>query len=154
EPDAPTLAYVERLHDAILATCAAAFERLEPAAVRTGLSRLEAAVNRRQRDPDGMVRTIGWNPDGLVDLSVPVLQSARGEGGGMATVVGSGVHRVPTGAGSAGSSPDSPGWLRESIRALTGGECVFLQGAAGNVMPLPAFDDSLAEPARLGRRLA
>jgi hypothetical protein len=154
EPDGPTLAYVERLHDAILATCAAAFDRLEPAAVRCGLGRLEAAVNRRQRDADGMVRTIGWNPGGPVDLSVPVLQSVRDDGSAIATIVGYGAHTVTTGAGYAGYSPDYPGWLRESTRALTGGECVFLQGAAGNVMPLHAFDDSLAEPARLGRRLA
>ena len=56
EPDEATLAYVERLHDAIVATCALAFERLEDASVRWGLGRLESAVNRRQRDPDGMVR--------------------------------------------------------------------------------------------------
>jgi neutral ceramidase len=154
EPDGATLAYVERLHDAIVATCAAAFERLEDAAVRSGLGRLEAAVNRRQRDPDGMVRTIGWNPGGLVDLSVPVLQSVRRDGSPIATIVGYGAHTVTTGVEYVGYSPDYPGWLRESLRELTGGEVVYLQGAAGNVMPLHAFDDSLAEPPRLGRLLA
>ena len=54
-PDAATLAYIDALHDAIVATCAAAFESLEPAWVRCGLGHADLAINRRQRDPDGRV---------------------------------------------------------------------------------------------------
>ena len=154
EPDAATQAYVDELHDAIVATCVRAFERLEEASVRWGLGRAELAVNRRQRDADGRVRTIGWNPDGLVDRSVPVLQSVREDGSAIATVVGYGAHTVTTGVNYGGYSPDYPGWLRETVRGLTGGECVYLQGAAGNVMPLFAFDDDLLAPRETGRRLA
>jgi neutral ceramidase len=154
EPDAATQAYVDELHDAIVATCLRAFERLEEASVRWGLGRTELAVNRRQRDADGRVRTIGWNPDGLVDRSVPVLQSVREDGSAIATVVGYGAHTVTTGVNYGGYSPDYPGWLRETVRGLTGGECVYLQGAAGNVMPLFAFDDDLLAPQETGRRLA
>jgi neutral ceramidase len=154
EPGEATLAYVEHLHDAIVETCARAFEELAPAAVRFGLGHLELAVNRRQRDADGMVRRIGWNPDGLVDRSVPVLQSVREDGSAIATVVGYGAHTVTTGVNYIGYSPDYPGWLRETIRAATDGECVFLQGAAGNMMPLYGFDDSLWSPPYTGRRLA
>jgi neutral ceramidase len=153
EPDAATQAYVDELHDAIVATCLRAFERLEEASVRWGLGRAELAVNRRQRDADGQVRTIGWNPDGLVDRSVPVLQSVREDGSAIATVVGYGAHTVTTGVNYGGYSPDYPGWLRETVRGLTGGECVYLQGAAGNVMPLFAFDDDLLAPQETGRRL-
>jgi hypothetical protein len=39
------------------------------------------------------------------------------------------------------------------VRSLAGGECVFLQGAAGNVMPLVGFDDDLRSPVDMGRRL-
>ena len=154
EPGEETLAYVAHLHDAIVETCTRAFETLEPAAVRFGLGHLELAVNRRQRDDDGMVRRIGWNPDGLVDRSVPTLQSVREDGSAIATVVGYGAHTVTTGVNYIGYSPDYPGWLRETIRGATDGECVFLQGAAGNVMPLYGFDDSLWSPPYTGRRLA
>lgn len=153
EPDDATLAYVDRLHAAIVETCARAFERLEPAAVRCGLGSVDLAVNRRQRDGDGRVRSIGWNPDGLVDRSVPVLQAVREDGTAIATVVGYGAHTVTTGVGFLGYSPDYPGWLRETVRAITGGECVYLQGAAGNMMPLFAFDDDLAAPVLVGRRI-
>jgi hypothetical protein len=153
EPDAATLEYVGRLHDAIVETCTLAFERLEEASVRWGLGRADLAVNRRQRDDDGRVRKIGWHPDGLVDRSVPVLQSVRRDGGAIATVVGYGAHTVTTGVEFPGYSPDYPGWLRERVRDLTGGECVYLQGAAGNVMPLVGFDDDLRSPLETGRRL-
>jgi len=154
EPDAATLEYVESLHRAIVETCSRAFEQLEPASVRWGLGTAALAVNRRQRDDDGKVRKIGWNPHGLVDRSVPVLQSVREDGSAIATVVGYGAHTVTTGVEYPGYSPDYPGWLRETIRSFTGGECVYLQGAAGNVMPLVGFDDDLRSPAETGRRLA
>lgn len=154
DPGEEALAYVERLHDAIVATCVRACERLEPAAVRSGLGHADLAVNRRQRDADGRVRRIGWNPDGLVDRSVPVLQSVREDSSAIATIVGYGAHTVTTGVNYLGYSPDYPGWLREAIRGQTGGECVYLQGAAGNVMPLFGFDDELRAPPLVGRRLA
>jgi neutral ceramidase len=153
EPDDATLAYVDRLHDAIVDTCVRAFGRLESAAVRWGLGSVDLAVNRRQRDVDGRVTAIGWNPDGLVDRTVPVLQAVREDGSAIASVVGYGAHTVTTGVDFPGYSPDYPGWLRETTREITGGECVYLQGAAGNVMPLFAFDDDLTAPALVGRRI-
>ncbi|HZO61631.1 MAG TPA: hypothetical protein VFB35_01480 [Gaiellaceae bacterium] len=153
EPDGPTLEYVAELHDAIVDTCARAFERLERAAVRCGLGHAGLAINRRQRDPDGLVRKIGWNPDGLVDRSVPVLQAVRRDGSPIVTVAGYGAHTVTTGPAFVGYSPDYPGWLRELVRGVTSGECVYLQGAAGNVMPLIGFDDDLRSPVETGRRL-
>ena len=147
------LMYIDALHDAIVQTCASAFARLEDASVRWGLGSAALAINRRQRDDDGLVRKIGWNASGLVDQSVPVLQSVRRDGSAIATIVGYGAHTVTTGVNYIGYSPDYPGWLRETVRRICGGECVFLQGAAGNVMPLFGFDDELLAPIETGRRL-
>jgi neutral ceramidase len=44
--------------------------------------------------------------------------------------------------------------MREAVRAWTGGECVFLQGAGGNVLPRVAFAGDLEPSRALGRRLA
>ena len=145
--------YVEWLHERIVEACRLAFERLEPAWVRWGLGFADEAVNRRQRDDDGMVRRIGWNPSGLVDLSVPVLQSVRADGSAIATLVGYGCHTVCTPPVLA-YSPDYPGPLRDLVRQVTGGECIFFQAAGGNVMPRIAFDESARAASRLGRRLA
>ena len=127
---------------------------LEPAWVRWGLGSADVAVNRRERDDDGIVRDIGWNDRGIVDTSVPVLQAVRRDGSAIATVVSFGCHTVTTGIDFIGYSPDYPGPLRQVVRDVTGGECVFLQGAGGNVMPRFAFDDECLEPGRMGRRLA
>ena len=149
-----TLEYIDALHAAIVATCVRAFENLEEASVRWATGFADLSVNRRQRDPDGRVTKIGWEPTGVVDSSVPVLQSLRPNGEVIATVVGYGAHTVTTGVEYLGYSPDYPGPLRDTVRAVTGGECVFLQGAGGNIMPRFAFDDDLREPRRMGTRLA
>ena len=154
EPDAATAAYVEHLHGRIVEVCRLACERLEPAWVRWGLGEADEAMNRRERDPDGMVRRIGWHPDGMADISVPVLQAIREDGSAVATIVGYGAHTVTTGVEVIAYSPDYPGPLRDAVRAMTGGECVFLQGAAGNIMPRVAFEDACTEWIRMGRRLA
>jgi hypothetical protein len=101
-----------------------------------------------------MVRKIGWNPSGLVDCSVPVMQAVRPDGSAIATLVAYGCHTVTTGIGLLAYCADYPGPLRELVRQVTGGDCIFFQGAGGNVMPRIAFDDSGEAATRLGRRLA
>jgi hypothetical protein len=153
EPNAATVAYVRELHEQVVETCRLAVARLEPAWPRWGVGSADEAINRRQRDSDGMVRRIGWNRDGAVDLAVSALQALRPDGDPIVTVVSYGCHTVTTGISYPGYSPDFPGPLRDLVRSATGGECVFLQGAGGNVMPRIAFDDDCREPARLGRRI-
>jgi hypothetical protein len=153
EPDGGTAAYVRELHERIVETCRRAAERLEPAWPRWGHGRVDEAINRRVRDPDGKVRRIGWHREGAVDLAVTALQALRPDGAPIVTLVSYGCHTVTTGIDYPGYSPDYPGPLRELVRSVTGGECVFLQGAGGNVMPRIAFDNDCLEPARMGRRL-
>jgi neutral ceramidase len=153
EPDELTLAYIEYLHARIVEVCRLACERLEPAWPRWGVGSADEGINRRERGPDGMA-VFGWNEDGLVDDSVTVLQSLRRDGTAIATVVGYGCHTVTTGLGFIGYSPDYPGPMRDVVRSVTGGECVFLQAAGGNIMPRVAFDETLESRSSLGRRLA
>jgi neutral ceramidase len=121
--------------------------------VRWGLGYADESVNRRERDSDGMVRRIAWNAGGMVDRSVPTVQAVRQDGSAIVTVIGYACHTVTTGIDYIGYSPDYPGPMRDVVREVTGGECVFLQGAAGNIMPRFAFDDTLTEFTRMGRRL-
>jgi neutral ceramidase len=153
EPAREVLTYIDYLHGRIVEACQLACQRLEPARVRWGLGRIDEAINRRQRDPDGKVTKIGWNPRGLVDPSVPVLQALRMDGSAIATIVGYGCHTVTTGIEYLGYSPDYPGPMRDFVRSATGGECVFLQGAGGNIMPRIAFEGTDRAMRRLGGRL-
>lgn len=153
EPSAGVLAYIEFLHSQIVETCKLACDRLEPAWVRWGLGNADEAINRRQRDADGKVTKIGWEPDGVVDPSVPVLQAVRADGGAIATVVSYACHPVTTGVEIFGYSPDYPGPLRDFIRQTTGGECVFLQGAGADIMPRVAFESTGESMREMGLRL-
>ncbi len=153
EPTRDMLAYIDYLHGRIVEACRLACERLEPAGIRWGLGRVDGAINRRQRDADGKVTKIGWNPEGPVDPSVPVLQARRENGSAIATVGSYGCHTVTTGMEYLGYSPDYPGPLRDYVRRATGGECVFLQGAGGDIMPRIAFEGSGEAMRSLGTRL-
>ena len=153
EPSAEVIAYINFLHSKIVETCKAACDRMEPAWVRWGQGEVDWAINRRQRDADGKVTKIGWEPDGVVDTSVPVLQALRADGSTIATVVNYACHPVTTGVNILGYSPDYPGPLRDFVRQTTGGECVFLQGAGADIMPRVAFDNTGKSMGEMGLRL-
>jgi neutral ceramidase len=153
ELDPRSLTYIDFLHSKITSVARLASERLEPARVVWGVGRCEQAVNRREKDREGRV-ILGWDPEGLVDPQVTVLQARRPDESAIATVVGYGCHTVTVGPDVLDYSADYPGPMREAVRAWTGGECVFLQGAGGNVLPRVAFCETEDEAERFGRRLA
>ncbi len=150
--DDDCLAYVDRLHDGVVEAARLAASRLEPARPVWGVGHADGAVNRRERNADGRV-ILGWDPNGPVDLDVPALQLRRPDESTVATIVGYGCHTVTVGWDVLAYDPDFVGPLRDLVRTATGGECVFLQGAAGNILPLYAFREDRAEAERLGRRL-
>lgn len=146
-------AYVDVLHDKIVSVVQLAAEAPEPARAVWGLGSLPEAVNRRERTADGRV-ILGWHPDGLVDTSVPVLQLRRPDESAVCTLIGYGCHTVTAGPDVTVYSSDYPGAARIAVREWTGGECVFFQGAGGNVLPRVAFTESEEESVRVGRALA
>ena len=146
------LAYVDRLHEAVVEAARQAVAALVPARVAWGVGEVDESVNRRERAADGRV-ILGWNPDGMRDPQVVVLQARRRDDSVLCTLVGWGCHPVTVGPDVLAYSADFPGPTRDAVRAWTGGECVFVQGAAGNILPRVAFADG-AEAERVGRRLA
>ncbi|HWV86608.1 MAG TPA: hypothetical protein VNZ62_14255 [Capillimicrobium sp.] len=151
--DPAVAAYVETLAERIVQVARVAASRLEPARPAWGVGVCHESVNRRERRADGRV-ILGWNPDGIVDPQVPVLQLRRRDGSAIATVVGFGCHTVAVGPDVLAYSADYPGPMREAVRAWTGGECVFLQGAGGNVLPRVGFATGFGPARAMGRRLA
>ncbi len=158
--------YWESLPDLYASAAVQAAERLVPARVGGGVGRVAGlAVNRRERTADG--RTIlGWNPDGFIDESVVAIRideagggPARGGAaspGGIATFVGFGCHPVVLGPELPHVSPDFVGPLRRHLSSTgrPGAVTVFLQGAAGNVLPLEGFFDHHGPEVVFGERLA
>ena len=148
-------AFSRVLHDKIVSACGLAAQRLEPAGIVWGQADVDLAVNRRERTTDGYNggSILGWNPDELVDNQVTVLQARRPDESAIATLVGFGCHPVTTGYDMDVYSADFPGPMRDVVRAVSGGECIFFQGAGGNVLPKFAFTDTEDEARRMGTRL-
>jgi hypothetical protein len=144
------------VQDKIVTVAQLAFEQLEPARVVWGQRSVDVAVNRRERrggDPaNGTI--LGWNPDELVDQEVTTLQLRRPDESVISTLVCYGCHPVTTGYDMYTYSADFPGPLRDTVRSVTRGECVFFQGSGGNVLPRFAFTDNEAEALRMGNQLA
>jgi hypothetical protein len=146
-------AYFVRLPFDYATAALLAMNALQPARVSGGTGRTQGlAVNRRERMADG--RTIlGWNRDAFVDEEVPTIRIDALTGGSIATIVSFGCHPVCLGGEIEQSSTDFIGPLRRQVESIRGGLCLFVQGAAGNVLPLEAFCDFLGPEQVMGARL-
>jgi neutral ceramidase len=150
----PAIAGTARaIQDRMVEVCRLARARLEDAEPVWAVGQVDESVNRRERTEDGGT-ILGWNPELRLDSQVTALQLRRPDGSAVATLVSFGCHPVTTGWDMDVYSADYPGPLRDLVRTVSGGECIFLQGAAGNVLPRVAFTDDEREAERLGRRIA
>jgi neutral ceramidase len=129
-----------------------AASRLQPARVAAARTTVQLGVNRRQRVEGGTI--LGWNPDGVCDRDVAVLRIDAVDGRPITTVVAYACHPVVVGPEVPELSSDFVGPLRARVRAWTGGDCQFLQGCAGNIIPLEAFFDHSGPEEDFGDRLA
>ena len=158
------LRYWDSIPDRYASVALEALGRLAPARIAGGVGEVRGlAVNRRERTADG--RTIlGWNPDGVRDDSVVAIRIDGGDGpplypDGIATIVSFACHPVVIGPDVAGAGPDFVGPLRSSIGNLLrpGAVTVFLQGAAGDALPLEAFlgeETGIGAAMEFGERIA
>lgn len=147
-------AYVDRLPYDFASVALRAYRHRVPARTSGGTGRVPGvAVNRRERTADG--RTIlGWNPDLGIDEDVPTIRIDALDGSPIATITAFGCHPVVVGPEVDKTGTDFIGPLRRQVELLRGGGvCVFLQGAAGNVLPLEAFFDHEGPERALGGRL-
>jgi len=157
------LRYWESVPDRYASVALEAMARRAPARVGGGVGEARGlAVNRRERTADG--RTIlGWNRDGVRDDSVVAIRVDGRDGpppmaDGIATIVSFACHPVVIGPDLPGAGPDFVGPLRAGVAAhRPGAVTVFLQGAAGDALPLESFrddEDAHVAAAVFGERLA
>ncbi len=125
-----------------------------PATVAWGQGEARISVNRRELRPDGRV-VIGVNPEGAVDRSLQVVQvRSRDDGSVLATLVNHACHATTLGPESYAVSADWPGVMRRAVEEETGGYCLFIQGATGDLNPDHEWGDGdLAEMERFGREV-
>lgn len=132
--------FAEYVKSMVVSAARMAANRLEEAEMELGAARAEGiSVNRRERTPEGNTK-LGWNPEGICDDSVQTVCFRRPRDRSViATAVNFACHPVIVGKNVPEYSSDYVGPLRDTVRRMLGGECIFLQGACGNILPLEAF---------------
>lgn len=126
--------YVDFLVAQIVDVIQLAEKNAQPAQLSCAVGAVDVAVNRRQRNPNGMV-VIGQNPDGPVDRSLAVVQVADQHGAVMATLVNMACHPTVLRPDNRLASADWPGVMRAVVEAQTNAPCLFVQGACGDLGP-------------------
>ncbi|GAA3664036.1 neutral/alkaline non-lysosomal ceramidase N-terminal domain-containing protein [Nocardioides ginsengisoli] len=142
EPTPAEMHYARAVLEGVEAAAAQAARGLVPVRLGHRRTSFDGGVNRRQRTDDGGT-IMGWNPDGFRDTSLDVVRIETDSGTTLATLISYGCHPVVLGPDLNLACADFVAPMRREVRASTGGECLFLQGCAGNVFPLEGL---FAEP--------
>jgi len=146
--------YIDSLLHRITSAAFQASQEMYPVRVSAGSGQAEGiAVNRRERLPDGRT-VLGWNPEGKSDPEVAVVRVDRLDGSPLAVIVNFACHPVVLGPEYPYISSDFPGVVRQVVERTTGAMCLFLQGAAGNVLPLEGFCEQDGPEVAFGERVA
>lgn len=148
------ITFADHVEAMMISAAVKAANKLEEAVQVCGSMQVEGiSVNRRERTADG--RTIlGWNPDGVCDRSVQAVCFKRKDESVITTIVNFACHPVILGRDIPEYSSDYIGAIRTSVKQLIGGECMFLQGAAGNILPLEAFLEKKGKEVEFGKLVA
>ena len=113
-------------------------QNLRPARMGIGWGSSDIGINRREKTPDGRI-ILGNNHDGPVDRKVGVARIEDIEGHPIACLVNFATHPVAQTSQQRAISAGFPGKMTQVVEGLTGADCLFLQGAAGNINPALGF---------------
>jgi len=134
--DAP---YMPQIESGIGDAIEEAVERLEPARIGAGRTMIDIAHNRRKLLKDGRCFMIWRNEERLptspVDREAAIIKVTNLGGKPLFTLVHFACHPVVMGQSNYLYSADYVGEMSRLVREQTGAECVFLQGACGNINP-------------------
>lgn len=144
--------YIEYLPWKLEAVARVAARRLQPVRVAWGQGAVDLGVNRRERTPEGKA-ILGWNPDAACDREVVVLRLDDLSDRPQVFLVNYACHPVVVGPDVPAVSTDFIGPLRNFVTRVSGAECMFLLGAAGNVLPLECCFDYLGPEVAFGERV-
>lgn len=134
--DAPYVAAIEsRIGDCI----EEAVRKLQPARIGIGRTEIDVAHNRRKILKDGRCFMIWRNEDRIptepVDKEAAIIKLTAADGAPVATLVHFACHPVVMGQSNCRYSADYVGEMARIVKETTGAECVFFQGACGNINP-------------------
>jgi hypothetical protein len=146
EPDQEYTGQVER---SLIDGIKKARSELVPARLAYGTGYSAANINRRARDVDGRI-SLGLNPDGPTDRQIGLIRLDRADNSIIALIANYSMHGTALGAHNTLISGDVPGIVENYVEEKLGAPMLYINGAAGNLAPLPRRDARL--PRRAERR--
>ncbi len=131
---------------------------LQPARVGVGWGEAKEGHNRRMITTDGKVIMLWGNRDRIftqpVDYSLAVMRVETPDAETIANLVNFACHPVVLGPENLEISADYVGVLTKTVEAALGGQCMFLQGAAGDINPFwdktPPSEGAFQQMERMG----
>lgn len=164
EENLPGTAYLNEIEAKIFGAVKQAAASMFPARLSAGRGALQLGYNRLLVRDDGRARAVFNNldrvPYGPVDPEFVLLRVEDETGAPRALLVHYACHAVVLGPTNCKYSADYPGVLQARVEAaLPGLQCMFVQGAAGDINPLflaRSADEpkDFAEVAKMGELLA
>ena len=135
-PEAP---YMDAIVEATIECLSEAIAKLQRVQVGIGHAEIDIAHNRRVLTGDGRCRMMRRNeariPTTPVDKEATIITLTTTGGDYVATLVHFACHPVVMGPSNLQYSADYVGQMTREITEATGAECLFLQGACGNINP-------------------
>jgi neutral ceramidase len=147
-------AYRQKVRDAVHDATRQAVAAMASARTAGGYGSSDITVNRRLHLPDRNRTLVSQNVDGYADRTLTVIRIDGLDEAPIASIVGYGTHPIILAHQNRQISPDYPGVLRRVFEQIVGGRCLFLQGCAGDQMPIEGLTGDLGAPVRMGTRLA
>lgn len=145
--------YLDALADRCGAAASHAADDAEPATIVYGRARCSLAAHRDYWDEASQQFVCGFNPDGPADDTVMVAKVVADDGRPLGTVVNYACHPTTLAWQNTLVSPDYVGAMRGVVERETGGPCLFLQGASGDLGPRDGYVGDPAVADRNGRQL-
>jgi hypothetical protein len=146
--------YLDMLGDICELVAKKAAGSANPATLLFGRAKCDLARQRDFYDPASKQFVCGYNPDGTPDDTVTVARAiADDTGETLGTVVNYACHPTTLAWENTLISPDYVGAMREVVEVNTGGPCLFLQGASGDLGPKNGYVGDTRVADRNGRQL-
>jgi hypothetical protein len=144
EDSAVVQRYSAKLTSDLVALVGAALNDLQPANLRLGAGQAGFAVNRRQFSPKGV--SIGVNPEGPTDHSVPVIEVTAPDGKLRGVLFGYACHNTTLTGEFYQISGDYAGYAQAALqKEHPGATAIFFQLCGGDQNPNPRSSLPLAQ---------
>jgi len=145
--------YLDQLAEQLGELAATARDTIAPATITFGLGRCGLAAHRDLWDDAAGRFVCGFNPAGPADDTLLIGRITDDAGQVRAILVNYACHPTTLAWENRALSPDWVGAMRETVEAASGGICLFLQGASGDLGPREGFVGDTAVADRNGRQV-